>query len=114
MKIRTTALAQAISDEMLRRKRRMKKLEADRYEEVCFRVPELRQLDSDIKAMTFDLGRSLMGSGSQKNIYDSAEMLIADYDAQKHRKLVENGFPADYLDHQYVCTYCHYTVSIVY
>ena len=112
MKIRTTALAQAISDEMLRRKRRMKKLEADRYEEVCFRVPEIRQLDSDIKAMTFDLGRSLMGSGSQKNIYDSAEMLIADYDAQKHRKLVENGFPADYLDHQYVCRDCRDTGRI--
>lgn len=106
MKIKTPALSQAISDEMAKRKKKMRQLETSRYNEVCLRIPGFAELDADYKAMTFDIGRSIIKGTTQNAIFENAELLLSDYESKRKDLLIKNGFPSNYLEHQFVCREC--------
>ncbi len=112
MRIKTPALSQAISDEMVKRKKQMHQLETARYNEVCSCIPGFAELDADYKSITFDIGRSIMKGTPQNSILDDAKVLLSNYEAKRRNLLIENGFPPNYLEHRFFCNECKDTGKV--
>lgn len=89
--------------------RRKNSLERERRRsEVFQRIPSLRSFDSDMAAlMTGAITRALSAGGACElpKAMAEAESLIA----ERRRKLLENGYPEDYLDEIYDCPRCRDT-----
>lgn len=112
MKIKSAALSRALTEEMNKRRHMMKKKEEARYQEVCSRIPQIKEMDNDLKCMTYDMGRRIMGSKSDDGVRETAKMFISAQMEEKNKLLTQNGFSTDYLDKQYICELCHDTGRI--
>lgn len=75
-----------------------------RFDEVYTKIPEYRILEESVPAISMSYTRKLLdGDASVKNA------LKAELETIKEKKkalLVQNGFPADYLEMQYTCPIC--------
>lgn len=109
MKVRSIALSYALTEEMNKRRQVMKRKEDARYQEVCSRIPQIKEMDNDLKCMTYDIGKRIMGNKDGNNVHETAQAFILSQQEEKNRLLTQNGFPTDYLDKQYVCELCHDT-----
>ena len=102
MKIKSAALSRHM----------MKRKEEARYQEVCSHIPQIREMDNDLKCMTYDIGKRIMGNKGDDSVHETARMFISAQKEEKNKLLTQNGFPTDYLDKQYVCELCHDTGRI--
>lgn len=112
MKIKSAALSRALTEEMNKRRHMMKRKEEARYQEVCSHIPQIREMDNDLKCMTYDIGKRIMGNKGDDSVHETARMFISAQKEEKNKLLTQNGFPTDYLDKQYVCELCHDTGRI--
>lgn len=112
MKIKSVAFSRALDNEMTQRKRRTRRIEAERKQAVYLKVPRIKELDNSISAIAFDMGKRIMSSDNPGEIREVADSLIADKQRERSELLAKNGYPADYLDKQYVCDMCHDTGRI--
>ena len=112
MKIRSVALSRALTEEMSKRRRAMQRKEDVRYQEVCSHIPQIREMDNDLKCMTYDIGKRIMGNKGGDDVHETAQMFILSQQEERNKLLTQNGFPIDYLDKQYVCELCHDTGRI--
>lgn len=112
MKIRSAAFNQALKNELGNRRLRIARLKRERENEVYSRLPQLRSLDEDAKKTAFDLGRMLMGADDALALSEAALAAINEKRAEHERLLVENGYPADYLDPAFICPECRDTGRI--
>lgn len=112
MKIRSVALSRALTEEMNKRRRAMQRKEDVRYQEVCSHIPQIREMDNDLKCMTYDIGKRIMGNKGGDDVHETAQMFISSQQEERNKLLTQNGFPVDYLDKQYVCELCHDTGRI--
>lgn len=112
MKIRSVALSRALTEEMNKRRRAMQRKEDVRYQEVCSHIPQIREMDNDLKCMTYDIGKRIMGNKGGDDVHETAQMFILSQQEERNKLLTQNGFPIDYLDKQYVCELCHDTGRI--
>ena len=112
MKIKSAVFSRVLSDEMASRHRRMKQLEARRREEIYTKIPVIASLDRDSRSLAFDFGKRILSGEEQDGILDAASSLIASHEAERTQLLEANGYPADYLEPQYVCSECRDTGRI--
>lgn len=75
-----------------------------RYENACAQIPALRDLDAAISSVSVTQARHLLDGDS--NALEEAHARLCDLFDQKHKLLLQSGFPADYLDMQYTCPDC--------
>ena len=109
MKIKSAAFCKKLETELSERKRRTRRIESSRLQEVYSRNPEIKKLDDNLATIAFDMGRQLMNAGNSEEIRGLANALIEKKQRERRDLLVSSGFPADYLDPQYECTLCHDT-----
>ena len=109
MKIKSAAFCKKLETELSERKRRTRRIESSRLQEVYSRNPEIKKLDDNLATIAFDMGRQLMNAGNSEEIRGLANALIEKKQRERRELLVSSGFPADYLDPQYECTLCHDT-----
>ena len=108
MKIKSAAFCKKLENELSERKRRTRRIESSRLQEVYSRNPEIKKLDDSL-ATAFDMGRQIMNAGNSEEIRGLANALIEKKQRERRELLVSSGFPADYLDPQYECTLCRDT-----
>ena len=106
MRIRSSSVSRAIKDELSNRRLLLAHRRRQREEEVYSAVPEALETDRAIREIAFDLGRQLMGAKDSTALAASANAAVNERLEEKKRLLVSNGFPADYLDEQFVCHEC--------
>lgn len=106
MRIKSAEFAKCFEAELLSRRRKTKAIMAARSAEIHEKIPEIAVLERDINAIAFDMGRQIMESGGKGNAVHVAETLLTHKEAERAHLLIENGYPADYLDTQYICPDC--------
>ena len=98
MKIKSAAFCKKLETELSERKRRTRRIESSRLQEVYSRNPEIKKLDDNLATIAFDMGRQLMNAGNSEEIRGLANALIEKKQRERRELLVSSGFPADYLD----------------
>ena len=112
MKIRSSAFTKALKNELDERKFRLLRLKKERESEVYSRIPSLRAVDEGARNMAYDLGRQIMGAKNADELGAAAAAAIDDRLNERRRLLLENGYPADYLEPEYICPECRDTGRI--
>lgn len=112
MKIKSAAVIKALNNELSGRRRRVSHIREERSEEVYKKVPAIREIDQSVRSIAYDMGRKVIGAKDPDSVRALAEALIKEKTEQRERLLVENGYPADYLDYQYICSDCRDTGRI--
>ena len=59
MKIKSAAFCKKLETELSERKRRTRRIESSRLQEVYSRNPEIKKLDDNLATIAFDMGRQL-------------------------------------------------------
>lgn len=78
-----------------------------RYRQICTQIPQFRELDDEISALSLQQARRLLeGDGSA---LDTLKEKIHRLSQKKLALLRENGYPSDYLVLQYTCPDCRDT-----
>ncbi len=75
-----------------------------RYEEAVKKIPEIRDIDSQIASLSVSRAKALLLGGA-KDIGNLKEE-IALLSQKKRKALVRSGFPEDYLEEHYTCPDC--------
>lgn len=109
MRIKSAAFITALNNELADRRRRISNLKKERMKEVLAVIPQLGELDESTSMIAFDLGRKLIGAKDSKELLRVAETTVAERTAERCRLLTEHGFPADYLEPEYICPICRDT-----
>lgn len=68
MKIKSAAFCKKLETELSERKRRTRRIESSRLQEVYSRNPEIKKLDDNLATIAFDMGRQLMNAGNSEEI----------------------------------------------
>ena len=76
MKIKSAAFCKKLETELSERKRRTRRIESSRLQEVYSRNPEIKKLDDNLATIAFDMGRQLMNAGNSEEIRGLANALI--------------------------------------
>ena len=63
MKIKSAAFCKKLETELSERKRRTRRIESSRLQEVYSRNPEIKKLDDNLATIALDMGRQLMNAG---------------------------------------------------
>ncbi|MFR5985788.1 MAG: hypothetical protein ACLUI2_01580 [Christensenellales bacterium] len=94
MKIKSAAFCKKLETELSERKRRTRRIESSRLQEVYSRNPEIKKLDDNLATIAFDMGRQLMNAGNSEEIRGLANALIEKKQRERRELLVSSGFPA--------------------
>lgn len=87
-------------DRQIKNKRLVKK----RYEEVCEKAPDYKDLDDALASVSVLQGKKFL-EGDEEALRELKSM-IRDIKEQKYLALVRAGFPSDYLEPVYDCPHC--------
>ncbi|MBR3683341.1 MAG: ATP-binding protein [Lachnospiraceae bacterium] len=87
-------------DRQIKNKRLVKK----RYEEVCEKAPDYKDLDDALASVSVLQGKKFL-EGDEEALRELKSM-IRDIKEQKYLALVRAGFPSDYLEPVYDCPQC--------
>ncbi|MCH5278185.1 MAG: ATP-binding protein [Christensenellaceae bacterium] len=112
MRIKSQNFIKVLNNEISERRRRMRKIEHERKQEVYLRVPEILRIDAKMKAIALDMGRQSMAADNPDEIIKIATSLIDKLREERNIILTRNGYSIDYLDKQYVCSVCKDTGRI--
>ena len=90
------------------KRRRNDTLYERRLESVYAKAPRIRAIDADIRKTMTDLVRAALTPGSEGTIED---IRLRNIELQENRRaeLMHAGFPANYLDDEYMCPNCRDT-----
>ena len=95
-------------DEIIRgyqdRQIKNKRLAKKRYEEVCEKAPDYKDLDDALASVSVLQGKKFL-EGDEEALRELKSM-IRDIKEQKYLALVRAGFPSDYLEPIYDCPQC--------
>lgn len=95
-------------DEIIRgyqdRQIKNKRLVKERYEEVCEKAPDYKDLDDALASVSVLQGKKFL-EGDEEALRELKNM-IRDIKEQKYLALVRAGFPSDYLEPVYDCPHC--------
>ena len=95
-------------DEIIRgyqdRQIKNKRLAKKRYEEVCEKAPDYKDLDDALASVSVLQGKKFL-EGDEEALRELKSM-IRDIKEQKYLALVRAGFPSDYLEPVYDCPHC--------
>lgn len=95
-------------DEIIRgyqdRQIKNKRLAKKRYEEVCEKAPDYKDLDDALASVSVLQGKKFL-EGDEEALRELKSM-IRDIKEQKYLALVRAGFPSDYLEPIYDCSHC--------
>ena len=79
----------------------------ERKQEVYERVPAIKQLDQDIRAISMDISKVMLsGAVNAKDVTERLRKKIEDAKAEKAFLLTENNYNIDYMDVIYACGIC--------
>lgn len=105
------ALTNSQYDEIMRNYEQMRLANRDklllRYEEVYDKIPELKELEHSISALSLENARKLL-SGTENNLIHYKEQLHQ-LSAKRISLLKANGYPDNYLETIYTCSDCQDT-----
>lgn len=80
---------------------------ADRRQEVYNRLPEIRDIDDDVRKLGMKLSRIMVsGADNAKEQLERFKIKIDSLGEEKAFKLTENNFPVDYMEIKYKCNKC--------
>lgn len=85
-------------------------VEQERKEEIYGKIPRVREIDQKVAMSSIDAVRTRLKQSSDRtaDVKEENRRLIE----EKERILVENGYPADYLQPVYTCSLCKDTGRI--
>lgn len=75
--------------------------------EVCEKIPRLREIDSEVAAVSASGARALLNG--QETDLARLKSTVAALSREREALLTENGYPADYLELAYTCRECEDT-----
>lgn len=79
----------------------------EKHEAEAYRViPELRGIDSSLRALVGEVLATTMHGADSSSVLENVQKKSLELCAEKAEKLVENGFPYDYLDEIINCKKC--------
>lgn len=78
-----------------------------RKEKACQQIPRLTEIDHEISSASLKKARLLLGE--EKGSDFDLKAYIRQLSEERVRLLVQNGFPADYLQMRYTCSHCQDT-----
>ena len=93
MKIKSAAFCKKLETELSERKRRTRRIESSRLQEVYSRNPEIKKLDDNLATIALDMGRQLMNAGNSEEIRGLANALIEKNSASVENCLYPPVFP---------------------
>ncbi|MGL4737991.1 MAG: ATP-binding protein [Cellulosilyticaceae bacterium] len=79
-------------------------LHRQRQQEIYEKIPDIQKIDHSLSKVGVSLVRSMLGTSPTS--VDDFEKRSTELQQLKKMKLVEHGFPADYLDLHYDCSIC--------
>lgn len=79
-----------------------------RKEEVYEKIPEIRQIDINLRNLSSKISRGLLG-GSSKQSIEEIKREVRSLEQERAILLTENNFLYDYTDIKYLCTKCNDT-----
>lgn len=97
-------------ERLAEQKKQNQTLQEQREIEAYRAVPEIRRIDADLRSLVGEvLTASTMHGADVSTVLDRVQKRSMDLCAEKAEKLVENGFPFDYLDEIVSCKQCRDT-----
>ena len=93
-------------DRLARRKEENAALRREREREVSARVPELRRIDTDLRALVGEVVSITAAGGDLSGALAEIERRSAALCAEREAALASHGYPAGYLDERYTCPDC--------
>lgn len=97
-----------IMHEYEERRRKNQLLLSKRYEEIYHIIPDFKELDAQIAHNSVEKGKALL-CGSNEAILAELKQSNLELSMTKIERLVEYGYPKDYLEPIYQCFDCHDT-----
>ena len=94
-----------IMKEYEQRRRSNQILLEERYEEVCKKIPKIKELDERMAHNSVQKGKALL-LGSDPSILQELKRSNMEISMEKIELLVEHGYPKDYLEPMYQCASC--------
>lgn len=94
-----------IMKEYEERRRKNQILLEKRYEEICEKIPRIKQLDEQIAHNSVQKGKALL-LGSDPSVLQELKRSNMESSMEKIELLVEYGYPKDYLEPIYECKSC--------
>ncbi|GHT84044.1 DNA replication protein DnaC [Bacteroidia bacterium] len=105
--MKAVALANAQYDAILRdynrRQLQNKHILDEHISEAYQKIPRLKEIDSEIAALSIQKAKSLLGEGLHDFDLEKAICTLSD---ERIALLFMHGYPADYLEMHYHCPYC--------
>lgn len=96
-----------IMREYSRRQAYSRRLLEEHRLEVCEKIPRLREIDSEVAAVSASGARALLNG--QETDLARLKSTVAALSREREALLTENGYPADYLELAYTCRECEDT-----
>lgn len=93
--------------EYSRRQADNRRLLEEHRREVCDKFPRLREIDSEVAAVSADRARALLNG--QAADLDELKAAVAALSREREALLTANGYPPDYLELTYTCPECEDT-----
>lgn len=84
-------------------------IQADRYQEVTARCPQLTEIENNIISLSMNAAVSMIGSRESRRPSGDYQKQLAELTRERRQCLADIGKPADYLDEIYTCPLCRDT-----
>lgn len=106
----TESAKMAVKEKIEQRKVRARRLIDDRREEVYNKIPEIKQIDTEIAKTGSSLVRIALGNNSDGELsVDEIKKQCSELVLKKGELLIKNGFTKDYMENVYICSVCNDT-----
>lgn len=102
----TNSQYQQLMSKYYERQLKTKDISEQRYQEVIHAIPEMKNLDKEIRDLSLSHAKSRLTKQTDEQNLAAA---IAAISAKKEQLLVSHGYPADYLKPVYTCPDCQDT-----